>query len=211
MLRTVFALLLMTLPVQAKDARAGDFDYYVMSLSWTPTWCDLTGDARQSSQCRSGQGFGFTLHGLWPQYTKGGYPSFCRTPARNPTRAMSNRMIDIMGASGLAWYQWKKHGRCSGLNAADYYALARKAYANVARPEVFRKLKRDIKLPASVVEAAFMAANPILRPDQITITCQSHKIQEVRICLTKNLELTECGYDVARDCKLLDAGMAVIR
>ena len=58
MLRTVLALLLMTLPAQAEGERAGDFDYYVMSLSWTPTWCNLTGDARHSPQCKSGRGFG---------------------------------------------------------------------------------------------------------------------------------------------------------
>lgn len=211
MLRTVLALLLMTLPAQAEGERAGDFDYYVMSLSWTPTWCNLTGDARHSPQCKSGRGFGFTLHGLWPQYADGGYPSFCRTTARNPSQIMSDGMADIMGTSGLAWYQWKKHGRCAGIPAADYYALARKAYASMNRPTVFRKLKRDIKLPASVVEEAFIEANPTLLQNQITITCQSHKIQEVRICLSKDLKLMKCGYDVARDCTLRDASMGMMR
>ncbi len=211
MLRTVLALLLMTLPAQAEGERAGDFDYYVMSLSWTPTWCNLTGDARHSPQCKSGRGFGFTLHGLWPQYADGGYPSLCRTTTRNPSRMMSDGMADIMGTSGLAWHQWKKHGRCAGMPAADYYALARKAYASVNRPTVFRKLKRDIKLPASVVEEAFIEANPTLLQNQITITCQSHKIQEVRICLSKDLKLMKCGYDVARDCTLRDAAMGKMR
>jgi len=211
MLRTVLALLLMTLPAQAEGERAGDFDYYVMSLSWTPTWCNLTGDARHSPQCKSGRGFGFTLHGLWPQYADGGYPSFCRTTARNPSQIMSDAMADIMGTSGLAWYQWKKHGRCAGIPAADYYALARKAYASVNRPTIFRKLKRDIKLPASVVEEAFIEANPTLLQNQITVTCQSDKIQEVRICLSKDLKLIKCGYDVARDCSLRDAGMGMMR
>ena len=95
--------------------------------------------------------------------------------------------------------------------AADYYALARKAYASVNRPTVFRKLKRDIKLPASVVEEAFIEANPTLLQNQITITCQSHKIQEVRICLSKDLKLMKCGYDVARDCTLRDAAMGKMR
>lgn len=211
MLRTVFTLLLMTLPAHADGEAAGDFDYYVMSLSWTPTWCDLEGDARQSPQCRSGRGYGFTLHGLWPQYADHGYPSYCRTAARNPSRAMSNGMADIMGISGLAWHQWKKHGRCAGLSAQDYYALARKAYASVKRPEIFRKLKSDVSLPAVVIEAAFMEANPTLKRDQITITCKAHKIQEVRICLTKDLKLKACGYEVSRDCGLRDAGMGMMR
>ena len=211
MLRTVFALLLMALPAHADGEAAGDFDYYVMSLSWTPTWCDLEGDARQSPQCRSGRGYGFTLHGLWPQYADHGYPSYCRTVARNPSRAMSNEMADIMGTSGLAWYQWKKHGQCAGLSAQGYYTLARKAYASIKRPEIFRKLKSDVTLPAAVIEAAFMEANPTLKRDQITITCKAHKIQEVRICLTKDLKLKACGYEVSRDCGLRDAQMGMMR
>ena len=163
-----------------------------MSLSWTPTWCELTGDARKSPQCDTGKGHGFTLHGLWPQYTDGGWPSYCRTTARNPPRAMTNDMADIMGTSGLAWHQWKKHGRCTGLSARDYFALSREAYSKINRPTVLRKLKKDIRLPASVIEDAFMEANPTLLQNQVTITCKAHQIQEVRISMTKGLELRVC-------------------
>ena len=211
MLRWIMALLFFALTAHADGQRAGDFDYYVMSLSWTPTWCDLTGDARQSPQCETGKGYGFTLHGLWPQFAQGGYPSYCRTSQHNPSRTMTDDMSDIMGTSGLAWYQWKKHGRCSGLSATDYFALARKAYTTVNRPAIFRKLKTDITLPASVVEAAFMDTNPTLLQNQITITCQADKIQEVRICLTKDMKLIKCGRDVSHDCALRNAGMGKMR
>lgn len=211
MIRWILALISFALPAYADGENSGDFDYYVMSLSWTPSWCALEGDARKSPQCASGKGHGFTLHGLWPQYTDGGWPSFCRTSNRAPSRTMTNDMADIMGTSGLAWHQWKKHGRCSGLSAADYYALSRKAYATINRPQIFRKLKTDIDLPASVVEEAFMEANPTLLQNQITITCKRRKIQEVRICLTKDLELTKCGRDVSRDCSLKNAEMGKMR
>jgi ribonuclease T2 len=211
MIRVLLALLLLTLPAHAQSNRAGVFDYYVMSLSWTPTWCALEGDARQSPQCDTARGMGFTLHGLWPQYADGGWPEFCNSALRNPSRAMSNDMADIMGTSGLAWYQWKKHGRCTGLSAAEYYALSRKAYASVNRPKIFRKLKRDISLPASVVEAAFLEANPDMEPNQITITCKAQKIQEARICLNKDLELTTCSPEAAQDCTLSSAGMGKMR
>ncbi len=211
MFRSLIALLLLSVPAHAEGERPGDFDYYVVSLSWTPTWCEQTGDARKSPQCESGKGHGFTLHGLWPQYTDGGWPSFCRTAERNPSRAMTNDMADIMGTSGLAWHQWKKHGRCTGLSAADYYALSREAYGKINRPAVLRKLKKDIQLPASVIEDAFMEANPKLLQNQVTITCKARQIQEVRICMNKNLELTKCGRDVIKDCSLRDAGLAKIR
>ena len=105
-------------PVWAEGERAGEFDYYVMSLSWSPNWCAQTGDGRGDPQCDAGRGLSFTLHGLWPQ-NEMGYPSYCRTGARDPSRSDTAAMTDIMGGAGLAFYEWKKHGRCSGLEARE--------------------------------------------------------------------------------------------
>ena len=124
---------------------------------------------------------------------------------------MTREMEDIQGSSGLAWHQWKKHGTCSGLSAPDYFALSRQAYAGVARPEVFRKLDATVKLPASVVEEAFLKANPTLEPDMITITCKQGYIEEVRLCLSRNLDPVPCGRDVIRDCTAKDAVFDPIR
>lgn len=184
------------------------FDYYVLSLSWSPTWCALTGDARGAAQCETG--IGWSLHGLWPQYRRG-YPSDCQTAERPPNRPMTAEMADIMGSSGLAWYQWQKHGTCSGLPAADYYAQARAAYEGIKRPAVFRKLEEAVKLPASVVEDAFIKANPELHRDMITITCRQGHIQEARICLSKALQPILCGADVVQDCRLRDARLTPVR
>ena len=192
----------------AEGERAGEFDYYVLSLSWSPTWCAIEGDARNSPQCEAD--FGWVMHGLWPQYHRG-WPSYCPTTQRNPSRAMTRDMADIMGTPGLAWHQWNKHGVCSGLSATDYYALSRQAYGSVVRPQVFRELDRPVKLPASVVEEAFLKANPELEPDMITITCRDGRIQEARICLSTSLEPVPCGRDVVRDCQLDDALFAPIR
>ena len=191
-------------PVLAKGELAGEFDYFVLSLSWSANWCALEGDARNSPQCDAARDHGWILHGLWPQFHRG-YPSFCRTVNRPPTRGMTAAMADIMGTSGLAWHQWQKHGSCTGLSAEAYYALSREAYARVTRPEIFRQIKRPVKLPASVVEEAFLEANPGMEPDGITITCRSGHIQEARICLSRDLDLVPCGRDVVRDCTLEDA------
>ena len=192
----------------AKGERSGEFDYYVLSLSWSPTWCAIEGDARQSPQCEAD--FGWVMHGLWPQYHRG-WPSYCPTTERNPSRSMTRDMADVMGTSGLAWHQWNKHGVCSGLSASDYYALSREAYGKVVRPPVFRQLDRAVKLPASVVEEAFLKSNPQLSPDMITITCRDGRIQEARICLSKSLDPVPCGADVIRDCQMEDALFAPIR
>lgn len=194
----------------ADEDIAGEFDYYVMALSWSPNWCAIEGDAKRSPQCDTGEDHGWVLHGLWPQYHQG-WPDYCRTTHRNPPRSLTNDMADIMGTSGLAWHQWKKHGTCSGLSAKDYYALSREAYGRVTRPPVFRKLDQSVRLPASVVEQAFLKANPHLKPDMLTITCRDGFIQEARVCLSRDLNPVPCGRDVSRDCKLDSARFDPLR
>lgn len=189
---------------------AGQFDYYVLALSWTPTWCALEGDDRDSPQCDAGRGYGFTLHGLWPQFETG-WPSFCPSVERPPSRSDTAAMVDIMGSSGLAWHQWRKHGVCSGLSSDDYYALSRLAYEAVTRPDVLRRLDREVRLPAAVIEEAFLEANPDLEADMLTVTCRAGRVQEVRICLTRGLEPRICGDDVVRDCTLGAALLSPMR
>lgn len=214
--RLLTALTLMALiqlpatQTRAEGEVAGDFDYYVAAFSWSPNWCTLEGDARNSPQCDSKQDHGWILHGLWPQFERG-YPSYCRTANRPPSRGMTRDMSDIMGTGGLAWHQWKKHGSCTDLSASDYYALSRTAYGSVTRPAVFRKLDRTVKLPAAVIEEAFIKANPDIHPDGLTVTCKQGHIQEVRICLTKDLTPRKCGPDVRRDCTMQDALFTPIR
>lgn len=200
---------LLASPVAAQN-QSGEFDYYVMSLSWSANWCALTGDARNSPQCDDEADFGWILHGLWPQHEQG-YPADCATSERPPSRSDTAAMADIMGTAGLAWHQWRKHGVCSGLSSEDYFALSRRAYGSIARPEILRKLDRSITLPASLIEEAFLEENDALEPDQITITCKSGYIQEARICLTRDLDLRDCGRDVVRDCTLPNAQFDPVR
>jgi ribonuclease T2 len=120
-------------------------------------------------------------------------------------------MADIMGSGGLAWYQWRKHGRCSGLDGPTYLALSRAAYARITIPPVLAGLNRDVRLPAQVVEAAFLEANPDLTPDMITITCRDGRIAEARICLTRDLDPRLCAPDSRRDCALSAAIMDGVR
>lgn len=203
-MRWLLALLVSVSAAWAEGEKAGDFDYYVLSLSWSPNWCDREGDAQKSPQCDEDKDFGWVLHGLWPQYETG-WPSYCRTIERDPSRRQTAAMADIMGTSGLAWYQWKKHGRCSGLDAAAFFDTARRAYDAITRPPVFRRLDKAVKLPARVVEEAFLKDNPGLQPDMLTVTCKAGQIQEVRLCLTRDLTPRTCGVDVVQDCRMRDA------
>lgn len=205
----LFAVLLIALGLAspARADEAGDFDYYLLVLSWTPNWCATTGDARRDERCETGRAIGWGLHGLWPQYEQG-WPQYCFTTHRDPTRAETAAMGRFMGSSGLAWHQWQKHGRCSGLSAADYYLASARAMGKVALPDVFDRLSKSVTLPARVIEDAFLEANPGMQRDMITVTCQNRAIQEVRVCLTRDLEWRRCGSDTIRDCTLNNAAMA---
>lgn len=197
------------LPVAA-DGRAGVFDYYVLALTWSPNWCTLEGDARSAPECDGSRDLGWTLHGLWPEY-ESGWPSNCISPFPAPSRRMTGAMADVMGSGGLAWYEWRKHGACSGLPAGEYFALARQAYDMIVKPPLLEALEREVRLPAALIEEAFLRENPALSADGVTITCRAGMIQEVRICLTKDLEPRRCGVDVSRDCTLEEALFQPVR
>ena len=197
----VFMILFLVLPT---CSWADDFDYYVSSLSWSASFCDIEGDAKRSKQFDADMDYKWILHGLWPQYHQG-WPDYCKTNERPPSRAMTQAMTDIMGTSGLAWHQWKKHGTCSDLSAADYFATSREAYGQIVQPTVLNPLDELVRVPASVIEEAFIKANPQFQRDMITITCKQGYIQEARVCLSKRLEPVPCGRDVIRDCTLTNA------
>jgi ribonuclease T2 len=206
----VLAAVLFAGSARADGERAGTFDYYVLSLSWSSAWCALEGDARDDPQCDAGRDLTFVLHGLWPQ-NEVGWPSYCRTTERDPSRAMTAAMADIMGGSGVAFYQWKKHGRCSGLSADAFFQTARRAYRAVTVPPLFSQVRRDLEVPPEVIESAFLESNPALSRDMVTVTCQGGRISEVRICLNKDLSPRACGSDAIRDCRQSDAVLEALR
>jgi ribonuclease T2 len=186
-----FSLGLALMPA-APAAVAQPFDYYVLALTWTPSWCAAEGGARDG-QCDPGRGLGFTLHGLWPQF-EAGWPEDCPSEAADPSRRETAAMADVMGSGSLAWYQWKKHGRCAGLPAPAYFGLARRIYGalDLPRPE-------EGRATAAAVEAALLAANPALAPEGVIVTCRQGRIEEVRICLTPELAPRACAADVLAD------------
>lgn len=199
-MKTISALtiaLICALPAAAQDT-AGRFDYYVLALSWSPSWCKLEGDP-DDEQCRPGARHAFVVHGLWPQYERG-YPRDCPTTLPGPSRRETRQMANVMGSSGLAWHQWRKHGRCTGLTAQDYFRETRNAYASITIPQVLEDLPRDISTAAKVIEDAFIEENPNLTRDGITVSCRDRTLQEVKICLSKDLQPRSCSPEIRRDC-----------
>jgi ribonuclease T2 len=188
-------------------APTGDFDYYVLALSWSPTYCLEEADPRRDrAQCLSSRPFAFVLHGLWPQHERG-YPERCETSEPRVPDDVIDTMMDIMPSRGLAGHQWRKHGSCTGLSHAEYFAASRAAYAAVKIPSEFKSVSQYVSTTPAKIEQAFLAANPGLGRDGVTVTCSRKHLREVRVCLTKDLKFRNCGADARRDC---DRGQVVM-
>lgn len=174
----------------AHGAEPGAFDFYVLSLSWSPGFCALEGRADSRDQCAAGQRHTFVVHGLWPQFERG-YPRECpiRDPAiaRNPSRRAMGLAAGVFPEPGLARHQWRVHGTCSGSTPEEYFRDTARARARVAVPQALQGLTTDRRVSPEAVERAFIAANPGLRPDMIAAACERGRLKEVRVCLTRDL------------------------
>lgn len=172
----------------AAPAAAQDFDYWLLALSWSPSWCATEGGG-DAEQCAPERDLGFVLHGLWPQF-EDGWPEYCDAPYPDPSRRDTVAMAEVTGSAGLAAHAWRKHGSCTGLEPSDYFALSRLAFDRVAAPEL------DARMTAAEVEAAFIEADPDLDPDELVVTCRDGLLREARICLDFDLSPRRCGADV---------------
>ncbi len=183
---------------QSRGGAAGSFDFYVLSLSWSATFCNTEGRNRDSRQCDAGRNPGFVVHGLWPQYERG-YPSFCGPSGRNPSRANIDEALEVLPDAGLARHQWRKHGSCSGLSPSGYFAETRKARGRVQIPPPFVAPRHGARWSTREIEQAFIAINPGLRPDMMAVTCKRGMLEEVRICVTRDLRGFRPCQEVDRD------------
>ena len=179
------------LPGPAAADTPGEFDFYVLALSWSPTYCKQEGESASPHQCSVQDPFRFIVHGLWPQYERG-YPANCPGVPQRIDRQIAVGMEDIMPSHGLVFHQWRKHGTCSGLEPEDYFDLTREAYEKITIPGAFDKLNKRGKASPDTVEKAFHLANKGLLTDGMAVTCENGELEEVRICLTKDLEFRSC-------------------
>jgi len=178
---------------EAPDATP--FDYYVLSLSWSPTFCaSHPGDG---AEC--GHGRGFVAHGLWPQYEGGGGPEHCAGGSVLDPQTIA-RTQSAMPDEHLIRHEWVVHGTCSGLSPHDYFATLIQAVARLSIPSDF-DAGRPRSLTASQVASEFVHSNPKLSSRSIAVRCQGAQLEEVRICLSRDLNPVACGRDVHTKCR----------
>lgn len=195
-----FLVLLFSLPAFAKGEQAGAFDFYVLALSWSPSFCATQGRNSDGPQCASDADYGFVVHGLWPQYERG-YPEFCETNQKTwLDEDLIDSMVDIMPSRSLIIYQWRKHGQCSGLSSQEYFALMRRAFERVRVPQSFNAPAARKTESPDTIEKSFLGSNAAMDEDGVAITCDRRHFREVRICLTKDLRPRDCEEVDAKSC-----------
>jgi ribonuclease T2 len=180
----------------ANAAGSGNFDYYLLSLSWAPNYChDHPSD--HSSECRSGGRQGFVLHGLWPQTEEGRPPMACGS-ASSPDPSLVDSMLQYFPSRGLIQHEWEEHGTCSGLSPEDYFHQAEQAYKRLQIPEPLRNVSREIDLSVSDLERSFAQANhaPV---DAVRVSCHAGELVNLEVCLSKDLQFRSCSASV-REC-----------
>jgi ribonuclease T2 len=190
------ALLLVPTSAAVARDRAGDFDYWVLALSWSPQFCKSNPAESECVEPRA-----FVVHGLWPQHERG-YPDYCGSGSRSEQvpDALEERMLEWMPSKELVRYQWRKHGSCSGMSMETYFQSVERAYRRLVMPPDFRDPEDYVETSVPAVEDKFMQLNPALDHDSIALQCSGRWLKEVRICLDKDLQPRACGDDVRDRC-----------
>src|SRR5437016_5017233 len=184
--RLLFSLALVVVSAgmaSAQDRRqnaAGEFDFYVLALSWSPSFCEAAAERGNSgrSQVQCERPYSFVVHGLWPQYERG-FPNYCQRPSPRLDRSIMSSMLDLMPAPGLIFNEWDKHGTCSGLAARAYFETIRKARSAVKIPVEYLELSEPKTVAPAEIEDAFVKVNPGLSASAIAVTCSGKRLSEV--------------------------------
>ncbi|WOK96832.1 extracellular ribonuclease LE-like [Canna indica] len=114
---------------------AQDFDFFYFVVQWPGSYCDTKQSCCYPTTGKPAADFG--IHGLWPNYNDGSYPSNCDSDnPYDPTE-----ISDLIGSMRSKWptlacpsgdgssfwsHEWEKHGTCSEviLDQHSYFEAA---------------------------------------------------------------------------------------
>jgi ribonuclease T2 len=162
----------------------GQFDFYVLSLTWVPGFCATHSDPEECVR-----DLGFALHGLWPE-SLSGYPSNCSTDAL-PEDART-AYAGLFPSAHMIDHEWSKHGTCSGLAASGFFAKTKSLLGSITIPPDYQHRVKLQPSDAATVKAAFLAANPSLKARSVVLSCAERRISEIHVCLRKDGSARAC-------------------
>lgn len=192
-IKTLFSIGLTAALTSPVTADQKPFDYYLMSLSWSPEFCATNPDNRQC-----GRGYGLVLHGVWPQYNKG-YPSTCSNERISPK--LVRQFPDLYPSKKLAFHEWQKHGTCSNLSPEGYLQLSQSLKQSFINPPELQNFTKPLRVSTAQLNQMILTANPKLNAEAIAFTCKDSGrfLQEVLVCFDKDgVNANACGADVKK-------------
>ena len=193
-----------TTPSFPDAPQAGQFDYYVLALSWSPSYCAGEAGQNDTQQCAPGRRFAFVVHGLWPQYFQS-WPENCSTRETWIPQDLIDGMMDVMPSKKLIIHEWKKHGSCSGLSQQDYFISVRRIFGNVRIPARYLSPQALVTITPEQLVTDFVKSNTGLTADMLSVQCGNARdrarLSELRVCVNKAGEFTACGANETRRCR----------
>lgn len=175
----------------------GEFDYFLLALSWSPDYCATSG-TDDPQQCSIGRKLGFVLHGLWPQYNRG-YPSDCTR--EKLTDEVKSQFPGLYPSDKLYDHEWEKHGTCTGLSTTAYLTLSKYLKESVVIPAAYRSPEAPFRTTVKQLVQEFATANPGFSSNSFAVNCSSNGryLKELRVCFSREGQPTACGMDVQKD------------
>ena len=184
------------------------FGFYLLSMTWEPSRCCTESDRQPCPQLAgSFAATHLTLHGLWPNFTdeqsRGqphAWPQYCGTyqhceKAEAASCAPGVTVPDelarlapgyVAGTGGFATHEWSKHGSCTRLSAAEYFAAelaAIRAIPGEATPDALRAAI-GANLPRDTLQRAFGVP-----PESVVLGCDARcRLARVGFCVGKDAQ-----------------------
>ena len=180
------------LPTPSQPQRLLPIGSYTLAITWAPQYChEHARDASARVECGSGNRFGFTLHGLWPDGVGPEWPQYCRAAPLVPVRVIRANLCATPSAQ-LLQHEWAKHGTCMpGLDPAAYFRRSTGLYRRLRYPDMNALSRRP--LTAGSFAQEFANANPGLSAGSVRVTANRRGwLDEVWLCLDKAFRFERC-------------------
>lgn len=181
------------LPSRDQPRRVVPIGGYTLAISWVPEYCRGSGRTNPSArfECRSGNRFGFALHGLWPDGEGPEWPQYCRATRILPPAVIRSAICATPSAQ-LIQHEWAKHGTCMNGTPNDYFRQSTRLFAALRYPNM-QSLSRRRDLTAGILAAEMAQANPGVSATMMRITANKQGwLDEVWLCLDKDRRYRAC-------------------
>lgn len=182
------------------NGRSQNFDFLILALSWSPTYCASSAKRGETAQCLNPANRGFVVHGLWPQ-ARDGARLRCESNKDEFSKVLFERTLEVFPDLRLAQNQWQRHGHCFGFAADAYLEIVAKAKAKIVIPESLRSVGAPLSLAPDTIRSSFVTANQGLSRDAMSVSCRKSTLVEVLVCLKSDLSGFEpCPQVAKRSC-----------